>query len=191
MDWESPHRHEKDSERFHQTPNSYMRYNRGGKRGKLSNRLGLARNEGTITVRIEAVFNIKAMAIMGPWVRYLRLNFADSPTTKKMKIAICNSRLTSDKNGAAELKRSISSHSLLLSLQISKSLAMSMLAFSKVLCEHSSFIWKHDCTAPRVVAHLALGYPREKLDLGRKIIETIRGWEQLDEIVSYEELTHG
>ena len=43
----------------------------------------------------------------------------------------------------------------------------------------------------RVVALLALGYPREKSDLGRKLIKAIRRRKQLEEIVSYEEYTHG
>lgn len=55
---------------------------------RFSNRLGLLRNEGTIRIRMETVFNIKAMLITVPCVMYLRLNFADSPRARKMKIAI-------------------------------------------------------------------------------------------------------
>jgi nitroreductase len=39
----------------------------------------------------------------------------------------------------------------------------------------------------RVVALLALGYPRESLELKRKIIKTVRRRKELEKIVSYEE----
>jgi len=39
----------------------------------------------------------------------------------------------------------------------------------------------------RVIALLAMGYPREKLDLTRKLVHLIHKRKRLDQIVSYDE----
>jgi nitroreductase len=41
--------------------------------------------------------------------------------------------------------------------------------------------------SPKAVAILALGYPRQKLDLGWKLLKVVRRPKQLEEIASHEE----
>lgn len=62
-------------------------------------------NEGIITTTIETVLNTTAMPINAPCFINPRLSLTTrSPTTRKIRIAIWNSRFKSDRSGAFALK---------------------------------------------------------------------------------------